>query len=151
VGTGAVLALVAAIGVGVLRRVLRMPALADVEHAIEEGEYRRAAHMAGRILSRLPGSEEALLGRAIALSKHGDNQAVVAELSRHLAAKPASDGTLHYVLGLAQLEVGRKEEAQASLKEAVRLTPSLQAEVAPRLGKVFSSPVTTTKETHGYA
>jgi hypothetical protein len=151
VGSGAVLALAAAVGVGVLRRVLRLPALADVERAIEEGHYRKAARLAARILGRLPGSEEALLGRAIALSKDGRPDVVVAELSRHLAERPASDGTLHYVLGLAQLQVGRDEEGQRSLREAVRLTPSLQAEVAPRLGKPFSPPSPTPRETHGYA
>lgn len=151
VGTGAVLALAAAVGVGLLRRALRQPALADVERAIEEGEYRRAARLAGRILGRLPGSEEALLGRAIALSKDGRPGVVVEELSRHLAERPASDGTLHYVLGLAQLEVGHHEDGQRSLREAVRLTPSLQAEVAPRLGKPFSPPSPTPRETHGYA
>jgi hypothetical protein len=151
VGTGAVLALLAAIGVGVLRRTLRLPALADVERAIEEGEYRRAARLAGRILGRLPGSEEALLGRAIALSKDGRPAVVVDELTRHLSERPASDGTLHYVLGLAQLEVGRVEEGQRSLREAVRRTPSLQPQVAPRLGKAFSPLHPTPKETHGYA
>jgi hypothetical protein len=152
IGTGAVLALAIAIGLGVLRKLLRLPALADVEKAIEEGEYRKAARLAGRILSRLPGSEEALLGRAIALSKSGRHQDVVAELTSHLALRPASDGTLHYVLGLAQLDSGKAADAQASLREAVRLTPSLQAEVAPRLGKAFSVAQPTTKETaHGYA
>ena len=151
IGAGAILALGIAIGIGVLRRVLRLPALADVETAIEEGAYGKAARLAGRILARLPGSEEALLGRAIALSKAGQPQAVVAEVTRHLASRPASDGTLHYVLGLAQLETGQASEGQASLREAVRLTPSLQAEVAPRLGKAFSVAPTTTRETHGYA
>ncbi|HJQ92678.1 MAG TPA: hypothetical protein VJ874_00160, partial [Candidatus Thermoplasmatota archaeon] len=151
IGTGAVLALAIAIGIGVLRRVLRLPALADVETAIEEGEYRKAAKLAARILSRLPGSEEALLGRAIALSKVGRHQDVVTELTRHLALRPASDGTLHYVLGLAQIDAGRTPEGHASLREAVRLTPSLQAEVAPRLGKAFSVAQPTTKETNGYA
>lgn len=151
VGTGAVLALAAAVGVGVLRRVLRLPALADVEGAIEAGEYRKAARLARRILARLPGSEEALLGRAIALSKDGRPDVVVDELTRRLAERPASDGALHYVLGLAQLEVGREEDGHRSLREAVRLTPSLHAQVAPRLGKPFSSPLHTPKETHGYA
>jgi hypothetical protein len=151
VGTGAVLALAAAVGVGVVRRVLRMPALADVERALEEGEYRRAARMAARILGRLPGSEEALLGRAIALSKDGRAGVVVDELSRRLSERPASDGTLHYVLGLAQLEVGNTDDGHRSLREAVRLTPSLQAEVLPRLGKSFSPLSPTPKETHGYA
>lgn len=151
IGTGAVLALGIAVGIGVLRRLLRLPALADVERAIEEGEYRKAARLAGRILSRLPGSEEALLGRAIALSKSGRPHEVVAELTRHLALRPASDGTLHYVLGLAQLEAGREAEGKASLREAVRLTPSLHAEVAPRLGMAFSVAQPTLKETNGYA
>jgi hypothetical protein len=151
IGAGAVLALGIAVGIGVLRRLLRLPALADVETAIEEGEYRKAARLAARILTRLPGSEEALLGRAIALSKGGRSQDVVAELTSHLALRPASDGTLHYVLGLAQLETGQAAEAQASLREAVRLTPSLQAEVAPRLGKAFSVAQTTTRETYDYA
>ncbi|MEA3165618.1 MAG: hypothetical protein QOJ26_484 [Thermoplasmata archaeon] len=150
-GTGAVLALGIAVGIGLLRRLLRLPALADVETAIEEGEFRKAARLAARILARLPGSEEALLGRAIALSKSGRPQDVVTELTRHLALRPASDGTLHYVLGLAQLEAGRPAEGQASLREAVRLTPALHAEVAPRLAKAFSVAPTTTKETNGYA
>lgn len=151
VGTGAILALAIAVGIGLLRRLLRLPALADVETAIEEGEYRKAARLAGRILARLPGSEEAMLGRAIALSKAGRPQDVVAELTQHLALRPASDGSLHYVLGLAQLDAGHAAEGQASLREAVRLTPSLQAEVAPRLGKAFSVAQPTTRETHGYA
>jgi hypothetical protein len=151
IGTGAILALAVAVGIGVLRRVLRLPALADVETAIEEGEYRKAARLAARILSRLPGSEEALLGRAIALSKAGRPGDVVTELTQHLALRPASDGTLHYVLGLAQLDVGQAKEGQASLREAVRRTPALQAEVAPRLGKAFSIPPISPKETHGYA
>lgn len=150
-GTGAVLALAIAVGIGLLRRVLRMPALADVETAIEEGDYRKAARLASRILARLPGSEEAALGRAIALSKSGRHQEVVSELTGHLARRPASDGTLHYVLGLAQLESGRETEGMASLHEAVRLTPALQAEVAPRLGKAFSVHASTTRDVHGYA
>jgi hypothetical protein len=152
IGTGAILALAIAIGIGVLRRVLRLPALADVETALEEGEFRKAARLAGRILSRLPGSEEALLGRAIALSKVGRHQDVITELTRHLALRPATDGTLHYVLGLAQLDSGKAAEGQASLREAVRLTPALQEEVAPRLGKAFSVAQPTTRETtNGYA
>jgi len=151
IGTGAILALACAVGVGLLRKVLRLPALKDVEQAIEEGEYRRAARMAARILARLPGSEDALLGRAVALSKSGEPQRVVDELAPRLAARPPSDGALHFVLGLAQIEVGRERDGQASLREAVRLTPSLHAEVAPRLGKAFS-PSPPTKETpHGYA
>jgi hypothetical protein len=151
IGTGAILALATAVGIGLLRRVLGLPALADVETAIEEADYRKAARLAGRILTRLPGSEDALLGRAIALSKSGEPQRVVDELSAHLAARPASDGSLHYVLGLAQLEVGHDDAGKASLREAVRLTPSLHAEVAPRLGKAFSVAPTTTKDVHGYA
>lgn len=151
VGTGAILALGAAVGVGVVRRVLRLPALKDVETALEEGEYRKAARLAGRILARTPDSEEALLGRAIALTKSGRPNEVVAEVSDHLRRRPATDGTLHYVLGLAQLETGRRDEGQASLKEAVRLTPSLQADVAPRLGKGFSPHPPTPRESHGYA
>lgn len=151
IGTGAILALAIAVGIGFVRRLLRLPALADVEKALEEGEYRKAARLAGRILARLPGSEEALLARAIALSKSGHHEDVVAEVTRHLALRPASDGSLHYVLGLAQIDAGRPGEGQASLREAVRLTPSLQAEVAPRLGKAFSVAQPTTRETHGYA
>lgn len=151
VGAGAVLALVVAVGIGFLRRFLRTPVLADVESAIEEGEYRKAARLAGRILSRRPADESALLARGIALAKAGDNDRAVREISHHLSHSPVSDGSLHYVLGLAHLDLGRQEEGRAALREAVRLTPALQAEVGARLGKAFSLPTTTTKETSAYA
>lgn len=151
VGSGAVLALLVAVGIGLLRRVLRLPQLAEVERAIEAGEYRRAARMAGRIVARRPDDESAILARGIALSKAGQHQRTVAELSSHLAQSPASDGSLHYVLGLAQLDLGQRDAARLTLKEAVRLTPSLQADVGSRLGKAFSSPAPTPREASGYA
>lgn len=151
VGGGAILALAIAVGLGLLRRVLHPPVLADVESSIEAGQFRRAARQAARILARRPTDESALLARAIALTKGGQQEAAVVEVGRHLASRPASDGSLHYVLGLAQLELGQEDAGRASLKEAVRLTPSLMAEVAPRLGKAFSAPTTTARETNGYA
>lgn len=151
VGTGAVLALAVAVGIGLLRRILRLPQLAEVERAIEEGEYGRAARMAARIIARRPSDESAILARAIALSKAGQQRLTVAELSAHLARASASDGSLHYVLGLAQLDLGQKDAGRTSLREAVRLTPALSAEVGSRLGKAFSPPTSTTKETSGYA
>jgi hypothetical protein len=151
VGGGAILALVTAIGLGLLRRVLHPPVLADVEASIEGGQFRRAARQAARILARRPGDENALLARAIALSKRGQQDMAVVEVGRHLAQRPVTDGSLHYVLGLAQMDLGQVEAGRASLREAVRLTPSLVAEVAPRLGKGFSAPSTTARETNGYA
>jgi tetratricopeptide (TPR) repeat protein len=145
VGAGAAAALLAAVAIGLLRNVLRRPELADVERAIEEGSFRKAAYLAARILARRPGDESVLLGRAIALTKSGRPEQAVREVDAHLRGAPASDGSLHYVLGLAQLDLGRDAEGRAALREAVRLTPSLHTDVAPRLGSVAS------KETHGYA
>jgi hypothetical protein len=145
VGAGAAAALLAAVAIGLLRNVLRRPELADVERAIEEGSFRKAAYLAARILARRPGDESVLLGRAIALTKSGRPEQAVREVDAHLRGAPASDGSLHYVLGLAQLDLGRDAEGRAALREAVRLTPCLHTDVAPRLGSVAS------KETHGYA
>lgn len=158
VGTGAILALAAAVGVGLLRRWNTAPALADVERSIEAGHFRRAARLAKRILRRNPGFEDAVLARAIALAKSGRNERAARELSDHLAVSGASDGSLHYVLGLACMDLGRDDEGRAALREAVRLTPSLAVEVASRLEPgapaaplpAIQSPLVL-KEANGYA
>ncbi|HET6398102.1 MAG TPA: hypothetical protein VFH47_00935, partial [Candidatus Thermoplasmatota archaeon] len=50
------------------------------------------------------------------------------------AQRDPSDGSLHYVLGLALLDLGKDEEARQALSEAARRTPALAAEVHARLG-----------------
>lgn len=149
----AVLALLAAAGLGLARRVTRTPDLAQVEAAIEAQRFGLAARLAKRILRAKPASEDAMLGRAIALSKGGHADRAIREIHAHLERRDASDGALHYVLGLAFLDVGREDDARAALAEAVRRTPSLQADVASRLGQQASSPhpPTSFREAHGYA
>jgi hypothetical protein len=132
VGVG--LLLVALAGLLLLRGRFRTPDMAAVEAAIEAGRYDRAARMANRILRKHPGQEDALLGRAIALSRAGQHAKVAGELSAHLQASNPTDGSLHYVLGLAYLELGKPHEGRAALQEAVRRTPSLAADVASRFG-----------------
>jgi hypothetical protein len=136
------------------RRLRRQPVLADVEAALEAGQYRRAARDAGRILARRPGLETALISRAIALSKAGRNRQVVAEVESHLEDGNPSDGVLHYVLGVAYADLGRPKDAESSFREAVRRTPDLHAAVQNRLPAGSRSPAPSTKspaEPHGYA
>lgn len=153
VGVVAALALLAAIAIGVLQRARGAPELRDVELALEAERYGRAARIAKRILRVRPGLEDAVLGRAIALSKAGRAGAAISEIHEHLAARGASDGSLHYVLGLSFLDVGREAEAGIALSEAVRRTPALRADVVARLGQDASPDhaPTTLREVHGYA
>lgn len=131
----AVLAIGLSITYVVYRRYMRrLPILADVEAALEANAFRRAAREARRILHRRPDSEDAMLSRAIALSKSGRHRAVAREVRHHLQARRPTDGVLHYVLGVAQQELGRLEEARASFEEAVRRTPALLKDVQERLG-----------------
>lgn len=153
VGVGAVLALAMAVALGLARRITHTPELAQVEAAIEAQRYGQAARLAKRILRAQPASEDAMLGRAIALSKDGRAGRAIAEIHSHLAKRDASDGALHYVLGLAFLDLGREDDARAALGEAVRRTPALQADVVSRLGQQTSSAPqpTSAREVHGYA
>lgn len=145
--TGAVVALV---------RRSRTPVLADVEAAIEAGHYRRAAADAARILRRRPNMEDAILSRAIALCKAGKPARVVQELRTALAERKPSDGSLHYVLGLAYLDLGKRTDAEAVFGEALRRTPALLKDVQGKLG-VAGTPSRTpeaihgSESTHGYA
>ncbi len=143
-----VMAALAAAGYLVARRV-RKPAFASVEQALEQGAYRKAARLAGSILRRDPSQENAMLGRAIALTRSGHSDRAAAELRSHLAAAEPSDGSLHYVLGLAYLDMGQAQEARSTLGEAVRRTPSLEPDVSARLGAALHSGAQA--EVHGYA
>lgn len=154
VAVTAILALLAAIGLGVLRRATSPPDLRAVEAAIEAQRFSRAARMAKRILRARPGLEDAVLGRAIALSRAGRAGAAISEIHAQLELRGPTDGSLHYVLGLALLDVGRLDDARVALAEAVRLTPALHEDVASRLGnpQASSSPgPTSLREVHGYA
>ena len=111
------------------RRNATLPAM---EAAIAAGRHRRAAALAGAILRREPGQEDARLGRAIALTKTGRHARAAREVQEHLGVHDPSDGSLHYVLGLALLETGRAKEGREALREAVRRTPALEADVRAR-------------------
>lgn len=141
----------AALALALARRASRTD-LRAVEAAIEGQRFGRAARLAKRVLRAQPGLEDAMLGRAIALSKGGRAGAAIAELHEHLARHPASDGSLHYVLGLSFLDVGRVADARVALEEAVRLTPALANDVQARLAAQASSgEQPTLREVHGYA
>lgn len=146
VAATAVLALLGAIGLGALRR-WGMPAdLRGMEEAIERGRFAHAARLAKRVLRQRPDSEDAMLGRAIALAKHGRPAQAIEELHEHLDRCGATDGSLHYVLGASYLDVGRKSEARRALGEAVRRTPRLHAEALHLLGE----PAARSFEVNGY-
>lgn len=105
------------------------PQLAHMEDALEAGCFGRAARLAGRILRTDPARESAHLGRAIALSRTGRPERVVRDLKRFLRDHEPSDGTLHYVLGLAYRDLGREAAAEEALSEAVQRTPALAQQV----------------------
>lgn len=145
----------AAIGAWALYSRLRhVPTMAEVESALANGRYRKAARDAAFLLRRTPGMETAVISRAIALSKAGRNERVVTEVEGHLRLADPSDGVLHYVLGVAYADLGRAPQAQAAFEEAVARTPSLLPEVKARLPAGSRSPAPSSKspaETHGYA
>jgi hypothetical protein len=114
-----------------LRR--RPASMEEVETALVGGRYMVAARMAGRVLRRRPDSEEAMISRAVALTKAGRPQRVVRELTAHMARREPSDGVLHYVLGLAYLDLGELAPGEKALREAMRRTPALAAQVRSRL------------------
>ncbi|MES2153673.1 MAG: hypothetical protein V4510_00875 [bacterium] len=152
--TAVVLAL--ALAIVALARRRHTPLLAEVEAAIEAGHYRRAARDAGRILRRRPNMEDALLSRAIALCKSGHPERVVREVQAHLVKGKPTDGSLHYVLGLAYLDLGQRPQAEAVFQEALRRTPSLLNDVQGKLGVAGTTtrtpgPLQGPESTHGYA
>lgn len=154
-GISVLVVVLGALVVLAIRRT-RHPLLADVEAAIEAGHYRRAAADASRILRRRPDMEDALLSRAIALCKAGRPGRVVAELRRHLASAKPTDGSLHYVLGLAFMDLGQRSDAEAVFAEAVRRTPALLTDVQGKLGvpgvaSRTQPPLPGVESTHGYA
>ncbi|MHB8634486.1 MAG: tetratricopeptide repeat protein [Thermoplasmatota archaeon] len=136
-----------AVTLGTWRRH-RRPSQEQVERAMVEGSYGRAARLASRILDESPGQEDAVISRAIALAKQGHQQSVIDELTAHLEGRDPTDGVLHYVLGLAYLDLGQQAEAREALSEAVRRTPSLGQEAAQRMG--IPSP-RDLGDVHGYA
>ena len=153
--------LLAAAAAGILAYALRRPAtMADVESRLVGGRYLAAARVAGRVLRRRPDSEEAMISRAVALTKAGRPRRVVRELTAHMAQRDPSDGVLHYVLGLAYLDLGEQAPGEAALREAMRRTPALAPQVKPRLppssaqqGSRGESPSWdgSAADSHGYA
>lgn len=139
--------------VGVFALRLRPASLGAMEQAITQGRHRRAARLAARLLRRDPTQEDARLGRAIALTRSGRAAVAIREVTAHLKRVEPSDGSLHYVLGLALLERRRAAEARAALREAVRRTPELEADVRARAFDALPAapqPARATKEGVGY-
>lgn len=153
IGVFVALAALAFAAMAMLLHARRAPSQAEVESALVRGQYERAASMAGRILRSKPGLEDAVISRAIALAKQGQPARVVAELTAHIGRKDPSDGVVHYVLGLAYLDLGKKDQARKALQEAVRRTPALLPEANSRLGQPIApaSPSPERLEAHGYA
>lgn len=113
-----------------VRTLRTAPPLAHMESALEAGAFSRAARLAGRILRTDPKRESAHLGRAIALSRSGRPERVVRDLEPFLQGNEPTDGTLHYVLGLAYQDLGKEKDAARALSEAVRRTPALAQQIA---------------------
>lgn len=115
----------------------QQPATMDgVEHAIRAGRFGRAVRLSDRILRDDPLHESAHLSRAIALTKSGRADAAVDSVQAYLEHAEPGDGTLHFVMGMALLDLGRSHEARQALGQAVERTPALLADVAPELRPV---------------
>lgn len=125
VGGAIILAVIA-----IVVREFRAPNVQSIEYALESGHYRKAARLSTRILRHDPLDESAQLSRAIAWSRVGRQGRVVRVLEPFLERHEPSDGTIHYVLGLARHDLGQVDEARDAMAEAVRRTPSLLGEVA---------------------
>lgn len=108
----------------------RASTLQSVEAAIERGRYRRAAMLAGRLVAREPKREDAAVARAVALSKAGRHERVIDEVEKRLKTHGATDGVLHYLLGVSFWKAGSTRDALASFREAVRRTPELRGAIA---------------------
>jgi len=126
---------------------MRFPSLTRVEAALEAGDYAKAARLAGRILQHDPEAEAARISRAIALAKDGRANVVVDELEPYLASHAPEDGVMHYVLGLALLDLGREAAARDAFQAAVQRTPDLVHDVEAR----FLTPFASTRPVEGQA
>lgn len=122
-------ALVAAVAAVAVLAGRRTPSLSLMERALESGSFLRAARLARRIIRADPTVESAHLGQAIAFSRTGRPERVVQDLESYLDGTEPSDGTLHYVLGLAYRDLGRESAAADALSEAVRRTPALATQI----------------------
>ena len=109
------------------------PDLRSIEVALESGHYGKAARLSTRVLRKDPLQESAHLSRAIAWSRAGHPGRVLRAVGRFLERHDPTDGTLHYVLGLAHKDLGDDEAARQAIAEAVDRTPSLLMEVEPIL------------------
>ncbi len=128
--------LVALLAVAALQAVrLRRATMDDVEKALDAGRYPRAARMARSLQRRDPDNEDAAVARAVALSRAGKPHKVVSEISARIEQRKPEDGVLHYILGLAHLDLKDRDIAFIHLQEAVRRTPSLEVDVSERLGR----------------
>ncbi len=126
------------------------PPLEYMEQALEAGAFTRAARLATRILREDPKRESAHLGRAIALSRTGQPERVVRNLESYLNGNDPSDGTLHYVLGLAYRDMGKNNRAQSALAEAVKRTPALADQVPGYVAPAPSMAQALESDAHGY-
>ena len=119
--------------IAIVVREFRAPNIRSIEYALEAGHYRKAARLSTRVLRHDPLDESAQLSRAIAWSRAGRQGRVVRVLEPFLDRHEPSDGTIHYVLGLARHDLGQVDEARDAMAEAVRRTPSLLGEVIGEL------------------
>ncbi|MGB1586688.1 MAG: tetratricopeptide repeat protein [Thermoplasmatota archaeon] len=110
-----------------------VPPLPRIEAALEDGAYRKAVRMSSRVIRRDPGHESAQLARAIAWSQMGAHDRIIRNLAPFLRKHEPSDGTLHYVYGLALHESGEDDAARDAMRAAVKRTPSLLPEVDAHL------------------
>ncbi|HEX6883773.1 MAG TPA: tetratricopeptide repeat protein, partial [Planctomycetota bacterium] len=96
------------------------------KYCLRRRDAEGALRVAGDMLARAPDDPEGLLRLGQAQILAGQAEAAVATLARAIRAKPrgATLGRLHFQLGRAQRELGKLEEAQATLELVVANDPT---------------------------
>lgn len=109
------------------------------DHATAETLFHRALEIA-------PGSAEAMVGlslsRNFAVLRHWAEDVAAARLESHDWARRAVEADphlpdSHFALGIALMNLGRREAAQVALGEAIALNPS-HAEAHANLGQLYN-------------
>ena len=103
--------------------------------ALRQGDYEKAAVLAGRAVGESPDNVDIRVNYAVTLNKLGRRHAALEQLETSLAMDP-NHGRAHLVIGALLLEEKRLDAAERHLKKAVAVDPR-SAEANLQLGKLY--------------